>query len=214
MKLNQDSGKYILQSELRTWSDARRQRAEEAKINPSRRNTLSAFLHHLPSQQEKTHTKEQSSNLPSRVNEVQPEATNEDDDHALGPHEPSSSAGVDGTADAKYQLSSKSKSIPSHLLDGIRSTSGADTPHEMPSDDEIESYPFPSQDSVSPSTRSMATAIRTTPQRKPTPEDIERWVKDSGMGTGKQADALGDEPEEEDLEAAEKEDKSLGGSVY
>ena len=35
------------------------------------------------------------------------------------------------------------------------------------------------------------------PQRKPTlPEDIERWVRESGMGRGRHADALGDEPEE------------------
>ncbi|KAI6909930.1 phosphoglycerate mutase-like protein [Hortaea werneckii] len=34
------------------------------------------------------------------------------------------------------------------------------------------------------------------PQRKPTlPEDIERWVRESGMGRGRHADALGDEPE-------------------
>ncbi|KAI7151634.1 phosphoglycerate mutase-like protein [Hortaea werneckii] len=38
---------------------------------------------------------------------------------------------------------------------------------------------------------------RTVPQRKPTlPEDIERWVRESGMGRGRHADALGDEPEE------------------
>ncbi|GAB1737009.1 hypothetical protein NU219Hw_g372t1 [Hortaea werneckii] len=35
------------------------------------------------------------------------------------------------------------------------------------------------------------------PQRKPTlPEDIERWVRESGMGRGRHADALGDEPED------------------
>ncbi|KAI7463051.1 phosphoglycerate mutase-like protein [Hortaea werneckii] len=38
---------------------------------------------------------------------------------------------------------------------------------------------------------------RTVPKRKPTlPEDIERWVRESGMGRGRHADALGDEPEE------------------
>ncbi|KAI6818954.1 phosphoglycerate mutase-like protein [Hortaea werneckii] len=38
---------------------------------------------------------------------------------------------------------------------------------------------------------------RTVPQRKPTlPEDIERWVRESGMGRGRHADALGDEPED------------------
>ncbi|RMX75883.1 hypothetical protein D0869_11222 [Hortaea werneckii] len=38
---------------------------------------------------------------------------------------------------------------------------------------------------------------RQPPERKPTlPEDIERWVRESGMGRGRHADALGDEPEE------------------
>ena len=71
----------------------------------------------------------------------------------------------------------------------------------------------------------MAHAIgRAPPQRKATPEDIARWAKESGMGDGKRADALGDEPTEwsdeglSDIDAvvakAEKEDRSLRGSVY
>jgi hypothetical protein len=73
---------------------------------------------------------------------------------------------------------------------------------------------------------------RRDPQRQPTLEDIERWTQESGIGAGKQADALGDEPVPEDerpdqdggeifgermlenVEEEEKEDKSLRGSVY
>ena len=77
--------------------------------------------------------------------------------------------------------------------------------------------------------------MRRAPERKPTPEDIERWVNESGMGRGKQADALGDEPNDtpdqdgagvyekamservgrlEKEEEEEEVDKSLRGRVY
>jgi hypothetical protein len=87
----------------------------------------------------------------------------------------------------------------------------------------------------------MAAAIRKRPpERKPTPEDIERWTQESGMGAGRQADALGDDPSQQDetltpdqdeaadqdgaeafgermrgnLEEEERRDRSLRGSVY
>ncbi|KAK5175629.1 uncharacterized protein LTR77_000768 [Saxophila tyrrhenica] len=241
MKMNQDSGKYILDSELRTWSEYKRQKQVEiARRNPSRRNTLSAFLQAAPSQAEKspsitgrqwggcpegcTHNHEHirreeiDPSLPPPAAEVDQPAENENDDHALGPHEPAAHAPVDGAADS--QRLAPTKSVPSYLLAPGTSTSGDATPHEMPSDDEIESYPFPPQTSSRKapeiSQRSIATAMRRKPERKATPEDIERWTNESGMGRGKQADALGDEPElsSEEIEKAEKEDKSLRGSVY
>ncbi|TKX21320.1 hypothetical protein C1H76_6394 [Elsinoe australis] len=66
------------------------------------------------------------------------------------------------------------------------------------------------------------------PARQTTTEDVEGWMKESGMGRGTRADALGD-PEEEDededegedvdervkrVEEAEEKDKSLRESVY
>lgn len=68
-----------------------------------------------------------------------------------------------------------------------------------------------------------------TPKRKPTEEDFANWAQESGMGTGARANTLGDHPpmaEEEseetdgpdqghsDIEAQEKHDRSLRGSVY
>ncbi|WPH00422.1 Hypothetical protein R9X50_00324900 [Acrodontium crateriforme] len=48
MKQNQDNGKFVLDSQLRTWSELKRQKAEQAREqaqrNPQRRNTLSSFL--------------------------------------------------------------------------------------------------------------------------------------------------------------------------
>ncbi|KAK3721900.1 hypothetical protein LTR37_002716 [Vermiconidia calcicola] len=254
-----DRGKYVLESQLRTWSELKRLRAEEAEAaeearrNPSRRNTLSAFLsapaegkaspglparkwggcvegcdHHHEHFPRRTGDVE----LPPPAAEAsgQP-AKNENDDHALGPHEPAApNTTSDGAADG-----SKLRPLPSYLYsgrDGGGTSSGAATPHEMPSDEEeSESFPFPGNTDTSTATsetrppRAMATAMRKTPQRKPTPEDIERWTTESGMGAGRHADALGDEPEPADeddvlsrrkreVDQAEREDKSLRGSVY
>ena len=264
MKMNSDSGKYVLETPLRTWSELKRQRAEQAQAgrNPSRRNTLSAFLQQ-PQQQEKKspsiparkwggcidgcnhHNErfprraEQELPLPPAADSNQPDK-NENDDHALAHQEPATPATANAAADSSNLHKPPASSIPSYLGHS-REPSGSATPHEMPSDDDDEegehtSY-FPNTASTStnlPSgSRSIATAMRKRPERKPTPEDIERWTNESGMGRGKQADALGDEPApeeeeapdqdgaqnvreamEERLEKEEKEDRSLRGSVY
>jgi hypothetical protein len=213
MKLNPDSGKYILETELRTWSEYKRLKlAEEARRNPSRRNTLSAFL------SKPEESPDGSAPSSSTAGSNQP-AANENDGHVLDSHKP---ATTDGTTD--HSIHRKVASIPPHLL-SRGTTSGSETPHEQPSDDEIESYPFPPPQ-MPDANRSMASAVRRIPQRQATPEDIERWTQESGMGSGKPADALGDEPEADgdvlsseepglgSLVEAEREDKSLRGSVY
>lgn len=266
MKLK-DDGKYALESQLRTWTELKRQRAEREhrevremgalERNPSRRNTLSAFLAG-PEQAEKSpalpakqwggcvdgcrHEKSkkddrEEEHLPAPADNSSKSDQNEREDHALAHQEPSTH---DGTSDSP---SAPPKALPSHLARGTpTSPSGADTPHEMPSDEELDhhnsqSY-FPSH-SVPPSSssksHSLGDALRNRPpERKPTPEDIERWTQESGMGAGKQADALGDEPSQDEeeiggaapdqdgaeafadamVERLEREDKSLRGSVY
>ena len=94
---------------------------------------------------------------------------------------------------------SRTPSIPSvpHYLhpgrDGGGSSSGTNTPHEVSDEEEYfhRHGPFghhSGNGGVRP--KSLAKALR-RPQRKPTEEDIERWTQESGMGRGKQADALG-----------------------
>ena len=244
MKMNPDSGKYILESQLRTWSELKRQRAAQAEQkavqNPSRRNTLSAFLIQPPPPPPPPAVEKS----PSMFAWSKPDR-NETDDHPLARQEPASKEDtkeVSSHSPEASHLRPSVRSIPSYLVDGTsgsRTASGANTPHEMPSDDEGEqsSY-FPDANT---GTRSMATAMRKHPSRKTTPEDIERWVNESGMGRGKQADALGDEPTREGegqdadgelpdqdgvggyeeamtesagVEDDEREDRSLRGSVY
>ena len=211
MRQNLDSGKYVLESQLRTWSELKRQRAEEARNNPSRRNTLSAFLTqsqespNIPPKKKKNAA--QNMKLPPAAEESRP-STNEADDHAFASSEPLADVAGDGTADASTSkttlLMKETKfSTPSYLMSG-HSASGADTPHEMPSDDEQGEYFDESNpDGGEPALNSMTHVMRKVPQRKATPEDIERWVNESGMGKGRQADALGDEPAPEDEGEAE-----------
>ena len=122
--------------------------------------------------------------------------------------------------------------VPSYLFpgrDGGGTDSGATTPHEMSEDEGTEYF-------IAGKSGHLAEAMRqAAPQRKATPEDIDRWIRESGMTSHKRADPLGDEAgsaddelsdenrqvspkaiaiQVEDLEAAEKEDKGLRGSVY
>lgn len=44
MRQNLENGKYVLEQQLRTWSELTRQKAEEARRDPQKRNTLSNYL--------------------------------------------------------------------------------------------------------------------------------------------------------------------------
>lgn len=233
MRQNLDSGKYVLESQLRTWSELKaeraKERAEEARNNPSRRNTLSAFLKRPKTQASPDikpqmwggcvggcdHNHEQ---YPRRelkdvklppANEAIESSENEADDHPLGDKE---AVPTDGA----HEAVPPPRSVPSYLSSGRDGGgSGANTPHER-SDDESEYFDSTPQASKAKTNTggSMKAALRKAPQRKVTEEDFERWASESGMGSGKHADALGDEPVSDDLEEAEKNDKGLRGSVY
>lgn len=259
MNKDTETGKYKLENNLRTWSEVKKQRQEENK-DLQRRNTLSRFLKKgadsptLPPRRwggcadgcnhsndrfprrtaQRKKQLQDELQLPPAA-EAPKEDINEAEDHPVakvelatgGPssHSPVQEEVSDGSSDSPPNFS-----IPSYLRpgrDGGGTTSGANTPHEM-SEDENPHY------FAQKKPRSLAHAMRSAPQRKATPEDIERWAHESGMGEGRKADALGDEPEEwsdrdaqtavknsnggalgiEDIEKAEKEDKGLQGSVY
>ena len=270
------SGKYLLESSLRTWSELKRQRQQDAQarekiVDPLRRNTLSAFLKMPQKQSPKLSAKQgersqngelKGSTLPPAAVQTEQNAVdgqNEGDDHPLASKEPvaSSMTGVwKGVADVRTDSSKApglspfqtTRNPPSHTAEAQqfqRPVSGAATPHEQPSDseDDLEQSPksksksyFPQTSSDTKSTTTpaamtparalLATALRPKAERKPTPEDVERWLGESGMGRQAQADALGDEPTiehrelEDGAEAAEKEkaedesEKGVKGSVY
>lgn len=301
MKQNLDNGKFVLQSQLRTWSELKRQRAEAEAAkkdplpSPQRRNTLSQFLPNRakanasPPPRSKwggcvggcNHNHDHYPRRNQRAPKATPASPAIGDSSAQAPLQPPPSAET-GTIPIKQSSNevvdtpaahaappvptedispkmirappSLPTPIPSHLLqgrDGGGTDSGAPTPHEPLSDQEQESDYFDplhrlpksaqaasSKGSTiaSPGTsgsgvhaENLDAALRkkaTKQRRKPTEEDLERWVNESGMGVGTRADALGDEPsdasdggeegieEESELERQEREDRSVRGSVY
>lgn len=263
MKKNQESGKYALENNLRTWSELKRQRQEQeaAKNNPSRRNTLSAFLKEpeeppsVPTHQWAEHNtnvplleqqlqQSQSPSSAAKLTASKHSSTNETDDHPLGSEAAPSNASTDGAADNSSTTFTNPfpsstalplRPLPPHLASEAKlprpGPSGTSTPHEMPSDEENDYFPAANkiQSTISPKGSApktghdiLAASLRQAPERKPTPEDIERWVGESGMGTGKHADALGDEPDPEakegkvdrELREQRKREDGVKGSVY
>nr|OQO30704.1 hypothetical protein B0A51_01828 [Rachicladosporium sp. CCFEE 5018] len=69
------------------------------------------------------------------------------------------------------------------------------------------------QGGVSSTGHAKTGSVKRRPVRRPTVEDIQRWEEESGMGKGKMADALGDEPEEDQgIEEGDGGDRSGGRS--
>nr|POE99507.1 broad-range acid phosphatase det1 [Quercus suber] len=217
MQQNPESGKFLLQNQLRTWSELKRQkaqqnRAEEARKDPQRRNTLSSFLAKqdespsIPPQQWGgclegcNHNHEQ---YPRRGNEI---AAAPEKDVALPPAAVQSQSTVEPAHEGPTASQGPSASKPgtpgdeirhsrnaSYLLSGRDGGGGDMTPHEMSdaeSDGSGTSYFDPSNPFAS---NRNGVSTKTNPQRKPTVQDIERWATESGMGRGTQADPLGDE---------------------
>ena len=267
------SGKYLLESSLRTWSELKRQRQQDAQarekiVDPLRRNTLSAFLK-MPQKRSPSLSAQKgegAKNGEAKDAKLPPVAVaseqsavdghNEAHNHPLAsteqvaPSGPGVWKGVAGVQTASSKAPGLSpfqtiRNLPHEAQSIQRPTSGTATPHEQPSEseDDLEQSPISKSKSYFPQTQSdaksttapaamtparalLATALRPKAERKPTPEDVERWLGESGMGRQTQADALGDEPavEHQELEASAEaaerekaEDESemgVKGSVY
>jgi hypothetical protein len=262
MDKDADNGKFLLKSELRTWSELKKQRAIEAAkeessrdeshqpvtpvIDPKRRNTLSQFL---PSDQQITtppparkwggcvtgcdhkHDKYPRRKLQDLAEDAKAPSTDQSDETAVygGEDHPIAHQEDAAPVDELSVSPTNSRILPIRpsktpaqmfaehytAVDG----DGSETPHERGSSDtEHDGGDYFDSGAAIPSrpSQSSSSSSKKVPRRKPTEEDLERWANESGMGSGKRADALGDEPEdvEEALEVLEAQDKSLRGSVY
>jgi hypothetical protein len=262
MDKDADNGKFLLKSELRTWSELKKQRAIEAAkeepsrdeshqpvtpvIDPKRRNTLSQFL---PSDQQITtppparkwggcvtgcdhkHDKYPRRKLQDLAEDAKAPSTDQSDETAVygGEDHPIAHQEDAAPVDELSVSPTNSRILPIRpsktpaqmfaehytAVDG----DGSETPHERGSSDtEHDGGDYFDSGAAIPSrpSQSSSSSSKKVPRRKPTEEDLERWANESGMGSGKRADALGDEPEdvEEALEVLEAQDRSLRGSVY
>ncbi|SMY19162.1 unnamed protein product [Zymoseptoria tritici ST99CH_1A5] len=241
MQKNQDNGKYILENQLRTWSELKRQRREqEARDNPQRRNTLSNFLKQpqgspaIPPRKWGEQNGESfagsaaNTSPPKQEIELPPAAKT-----GISSRQQSDGRGDRPKAIAKELPAGRKLPLRPEVAqflhtgrDGGGTESGANTPHEMSDEESTEYFDAAGQGRLS--------SIKKSPKRKATTDDIERWGRESGMRQHAMADALGDEstvyenqddsatdadtqtvPETaQDLGRAEKEDKGIRGSVY
>jgi hypothetical protein len=266
MDKNIDNGKFLLKSELRTWSELKKQRAIDAAkeessrdeshqpqapiIDLKRRNTASQFLPNsqpIPTpppakkwggcvagcdHKHDKYPRRRKLQGPAEdpvaqpVDDIKPSHAGED--HPTAHKEkttPVDELSVSPTNTRTLPI--RPGKTPAQMF-AEHYSDGAETPHERgPSDHERDGGDYFDPASIltkSTSAHSSGSArmagAKKTPRRRPTEEDLERWANESGMGSGKRADPLGDEPEDveedenEDLEVLEAEDKSLRGSVY
>ncbi|CAD0095209.1 unnamed protein product [Aureobasidium mustum] len=214
MQKNLDSGKYVLQNQMRTWSEYKRRAIPQHNQQVTASQVASPVI---PARKWGgcvggcTH---QHSKFPRRIKK-QDEATvsvpkQEQEDHPIATEEvaisstPLKAFSTASTTEPNSPISLRLPTRPSflHGRDGGGSLSGMATPAEGFSDfSGAESDYFHRSEQhhrnlsdANPNNPSAASFSR----RKRTVQDLERWSQQSGMGTGARADALGDEYNEHD----------------
>ncbi|KAG9567292.1 phosphoglycerate mutase-like protein, partial [Aureobasidium melanogenum] len=207
MQKNPDSGKYVLQNQMRTWSEYKRRATTASQVAspaiPARKwggcvggctHQHSKYPRRIKKQDEAT------AKVPKQEQEDHPIAT-EEVAISSTPLKASSSASTTGpNSPVSLRLPTRPSFL--HGRDGGGSLSGMATPAEGFSDlSGAESDYFANLrqhhrnlSDANPNNPSAASSSK----RKPTAQDIENWSQQSGMGTGARADALGDEYNEHD----------------
>jgi broad specificity phosphatase PhoE len=257
MKKNLDSGKYVLQNQMRTWSEYKR------RAIPQHNHQVTASQVASPAIPARkwggcvggcTH---QHSKYPRRIKK-QDEATakvpdQEQEDHLIATEQvsvsstPLKASSTASTTEPNSPISFRLPTRPSflHGRDGGGSLSGMATPAEGLSDvsgaenDYFARIQLHHHRNLSDANPNNPSAVSSS-KRRPTAQDLETWGRESGMGSGAHADALGDgyndenadgddehddhdensvrmhEPSEiiEELQKQEIHDKSIQGSVY
>ncbi|KAH0372395.1 phosphoglycerate mutase-like protein, partial [Aureobasidium melanogenum] len=214
MQKNPDSGKYVLQNQMRTWSEYKRRAIPQQNQQVTASQVASPVI---PARKWGgcvggcTH---QHSKYPRRIKK-QDEATakvpkQEQEDHPIATEEvaisstPLKASSSASTTGPNSPVSLRLPTRPSflHGRDGGGSLSGMATPAEGFSDfsgaesdyfHNIQQHHRNLSD-ANPNNPSAASSSR----RKPTAKDFEKWSQQSGMGSGARADALGDEYNEHD----------------
>ncbi|KAI4721307.1 phosphoglycerate mutase-like protein [Aureobasidium sp. EXF-10727] len=217
MQKNLDSGKYVLQNQMRTWSEYKRRAIPQHNQQVTASQVASPVI---PARKWGgcvggcTH---QHSKYPRRVKK-QDEATpkvpgQEQEGHSLATGQvsisstPPKASSTASTTEPSSPVSIRLPTRPSflHGRDGGGSLSGMATPAEGFSDvSGAESDYFAriqehhrNLSDANPNNPSAASSSK----RRPTVKDLEKWGRESGMGSGARADALGDEPNEHDENA-------------
>jgi broad specificity phosphatase PhoE len=210
MQKNLDSGKFVLQNQMRTWSEYKR------RTIPQHNHQVTASQLASPAIPARkwggcvggcTH---QHSKYPRRVKkqdeatarssgqeqENQPPATEE----ASSSSTPLKASSTASTTEPNSPISFRLPTRPSflHGRDGGGSLSGMATPAEGLSDfsgaetDYFARNQLHHHRDLSDANPNNPSAVSSS-KRRPTAQDLETWGRESGMGSGARADPLGDE---------------------
>lgn len=236
MKQNLDNGKYILENQLRTWSELKRKASvaptapstsvQQSPAIPSRHwgGCVGGCNHNhsqFPRRAKRSNTTD--SMLPPPAEQSSQEETED---------QPAAAQVFDGSATKDYDSSPKSGPKSSTSKTDTQSTSQSNAPklqlpllspgasqfkHGRDFGGSLSGAATPAE-GVSESTidyfneRDMAQAVgkgKKTPKRRPTEQDISDWAQQSGMGTGARAERLGDEEAQDEDGDEEGEDGSV-----
>lgn len=227
MKQNQDNGKYVLENQLRTWSEMKR----KAAAAPSASSTTVPQSPAIPTRrwggcaEGCNHDHSQYPRRNKRSNTIDdmllpPAAQPAKDDH------PDALAqGLDGSIvkDSRPRPDSTQKSstnkTDTHLAGGsgapllelpLQSPALAQFKHgrdfggslsgaATPAEGLSDSQEYFNEGDVEQAVKKE----KRMPKRRPTEQDISNWAQQSGMGTGARAERLGDEAHDEDADEEE-----------
>ncbi|KAI5271373.1 phosphoglycerate mutase-like protein [Aureobasidium subglaciale] len=221
MQKNLDSGKYMLQNQMRTWSEYKRRSIPQQNVQVTASAIASPAI---PSRKWGgcvggcTH---QHSKFPRRIkkqNEASAtaQASAQDTEHHTDPteelptplHASSTASTTEPNSPISFRLPTRTSFL--HGRDGGGSLSGIATPVEGFSDvSGAESDYFArlqhkhhrDLSDANPNNPSAASATtKRTHKGRPTATDLDNWRRESGMGKGARADPLGDEYNDHDAE--------------
>lgn len=219
MKKNLESGKYLMQNQLRTWSELKKRAipqhtAESASVPspaiPSRKwgGCVGGCNHQHSKFPRRVKNKQTDVILPPPAKDVIPQEEKEDHpvasqglDASITLQEPDTPSTTEPDSPSIMRLSLRPSFIQGR--DGGGSLSGMATPADGLSDySGAESDYFHRQqhnrDLSDANPNNPSGAAKRHPKRKPTVQDLENWAAQSGMGRNALAERLGDEDHDDD----------------
>jgi broad specificity phosphatase PhoE len=210
MQKNLDSGKFVLQNQMRTWSEYKRRAIPQhnhqvtasqlaSPAIPARKwgGCVGGCTHQHSKYPRRIKKQDEATAKPASQEQENQPITTEEASSSSTPLKASSTA---STTEPNSPISFRLPTRPSflHGRDGGGSLSGMATPAEGLSDasgaetDYFARFKLHHHRDLSDANPNNPSAV-SSPKRRPTAQDLETWGRESGMGSGARADPLGDE---------------------
>ncbi|KAI4802545.1 phosphoglycerate mutase-like protein [Aureobasidium sp. EXF-8846] len=210
MQKNLDSGKFVLQNQMRTWSEYKRRAIPQhnhqvtasqlaSPAIPARKwgGCVGGCTHQHSKYPRRIKKQDEATAKPaSQEQENQPITTEEASSSSTPLKAPSTASTTEPNSPISFRLPTRPSFL--HGRDGGGSLSGMATPAEGLSDasgaetDYFARFKLHHHRDLSDANPNNPSAV-SSPKRRPTAQDLETWGRESGMGSGARADPLGDE---------------------